>query len=344
MYKSRIVTKVELEFENGERDIVDIVIGADGIHSFTAKALHIDDSEPIYAGANIFYGMIDNPDEVPFENDLISQDGHMVTGPSPGHFLAFRVGPADRKLQLWVATYPAAAPPDNRRREFERDTGSSGTRMEDDLRDLLNKFPTVHPIHELVRHTKPENLLHFGLHYRKHKASWFEGRVVLLGDSCHATLPFVGQGANQAIEDAIVLADCLAKTTISTTSTPLRPQGTKTTTRKTATTTTASKGYSETTDDSEEDEEALRDMVALHRAFSDYYRLRFQRTKRVVQMANMISKGLHSRNFVLKWMMNCFQSQMAKGGMVFRQLEREIIEESPIKDYSNYLRPTYAHG
>lgn len=34
-------------------------------------------------------------------------------------------------------------------------------------------------------------------------------RCVLLGDSAHATLPYVGQGANQALEDAYVLADCL---------------------------------------------------------------------------------------------------------------------------------------
>jgi salicylate hydroxylase len=38
---------------------------------------------------------------------------------------------------------------------------------------------------------------------------WTRGRVVLLGDACHAMLPHHGQGANQSIEDAVELADLL---------------------------------------------------------------------------------------------------------------------------------------
>lgn len=41
-------------------------------------------------------------------------------------------------------------------------------------------------------------------------ARWRAGRVALLGDAAHAMLPFVAQGAAMAIEDAAVLADCLA--------------------------------------------------------------------------------------------------------------------------------------
>ena len=41
---------------------------------------------------------------------------------------------------------------------------------------------------------------------------WHTDRVVLLGDAAHAMVPHQGQGANQTIEDAIVLADCLAGT------------------------------------------------------------------------------------------------------------------------------------
>ena len=39
---------------------------------------------------------------------------------------------------------------------------------------------------------------------------WHTDRVVLMGDAAHAMVPHQGQGANQTIEDAIVLADCLA--------------------------------------------------------------------------------------------------------------------------------------
>jgi salicylate hydroxylase len=36
--------------------------------------------------------------------------------------------------------------------------------------------------------------------------AWSKGRVTLLGDACHPTLPFMAQGAAMAIEDAAVLA------------------------------------------------------------------------------------------------------------------------------------------
>ena len=40
---------------------------------------------------------------------------------------------------------------------------------------------------------------------------WTQGRITLLGDACHPTLPFLGQGAVMAIEDAYVVAACLSK-------------------------------------------------------------------------------------------------------------------------------------
>jgi kynurenine 3-monooxygenase len=39
----------------------------------------------------------------------------------------------------------------------------------------------------------------------------FAGRVVLLGDACHAVVPFLGQGMNAAFEDCVVLSECLAR-------------------------------------------------------------------------------------------------------------------------------------
>jgi len=39
--------------------------------------------------------------------------------------------------------------------------------------------------------------------------AWSKGRITLLGDACHATLPFLAQGANHAIEDGLVLARAL---------------------------------------------------------------------------------------------------------------------------------------
>jgi salicylate hydroxylase len=51
----------------------------------------------------------------------------------------------------------------------------------------------------------------WGLFDRAPLAQWSIGRVTLLGDACHPMLPFVGQGAAQAIEDGVILAACLGK-------------------------------------------------------------------------------------------------------------------------------------
>jgi 2-polyprenyl-6-methoxyphenol hydroxylase-like FAD-dependent oxidoreductase len=39
---------------------------------------------------------------------------------------------------------------------------------------------------------------------------WYDGRVVLLGDACHPMTPYMAQGAATSIEDAAILARCLA--------------------------------------------------------------------------------------------------------------------------------------
>jgi kynurenine 3-monooxygenase len=40
---------------------------------------------------------------------------------------------------------------------------------------------------------------------------WFKEKAVLLGDACHAVVPFYGQGMNCAFEDCVVMDECLEK-------------------------------------------------------------------------------------------------------------------------------------
>jgi 2-polyprenyl-6-methoxyphenol hydroxylase-like FAD-dependent oxidoreductase len=84
-----------------------------------------------------------------------------------------------------------------------------------DLRDLvlqeLEKAGFPHAIQELVRLSPPENISQ-RLYYI-HRAAiaenilpgWSAGRVVLVGDAAHGMPPFMAQGANQGLEDAMVI-------------------------------------------------------------------------------------------------------------------------------------------
>jgi salicylate hydroxylase len=168
-----------------------------------AELLDIDHSPPVYSDANIFYGVIEDPDKIDFVDRLLAQDHAIIQGNNFGECITFRAGPNDKKVQIWAITYPSTAP--SAREEWGATDPSSR-----ELTSILSQFPSSHPFRELASHTTHGRLLHFGLFFRKHKDCWSKGRTCLLGDSCHATLPYVGQGANQAIEDAIVLAESLS--------------------------------------------------------------------------------------------------------------------------------------
>lgn len=187
-------------------------------------------------------------------------------------------------------TYPSTGPPQYSPLEWEEAEGHKDR----DLAKILSLFPGSHPVHELSHHTSVDRILHFGMYYRKHKEVWSKGRVCLLGDSCHATLPYVGQGANQAIEDAIVLADLLDQNR--------RDSG---------------------------------EGVNYENAYRQYYEKRSKRTYRIVELANFLNKFYHSRNPLVQRLLDWFLTNLAKGGFVYKQIEKEILEECPV-NYRDY--------
>lgn len=62
----------------------------------------------------------------------------------------------------------------------------------------------------LIEALDDATLFRWALHDRAPMRRWGRGRITLLGDACHPMLPFAAQGAAMAIEDAAVLARCLA--------------------------------------------------------------------------------------------------------------------------------------
>jgi 2-polyprenyl-6-methoxyphenol hydroxylase-like FAD-dependent oxidoreductase len=77
--------------------------------------------------------------------------------------------------------------------------------------EIVRRFSGWHePIGAIVEAADETAILRNDVFDLEPLPRWINGRVVLVGDAAHATTPGVGQGAAQAIEDAVVLADQLA--------------------------------------------------------------------------------------------------------------------------------------
>jgi 2-polyprenyl-6-methoxyphenol hydroxylase-like FAD-dependent oxidoreductase len=83
-----------------------------------------------------------------------------------------------------------------------------GVRHDDEARELTRRFGSWHdPIPGLIGTISPDHVLHDDVYWIADPLpAYHRGRVALLGDAAHAMTPHLGQGACQAIEDAVVLA------------------------------------------------------------------------------------------------------------------------------------------
>jgi salicylate hydroxylase len=184
--------RVEADFENGVRVEVDVLIGADGIHSFVREAL-FGQQAPHFTGCVAYRGL------VPAERlrDLgLEVTAQLWMGPG-AHFIHYFV--QNKRLVNFVAVIEQ----DSWKRESWVDHA--------DLSDALAAFDGWHPQVSSILAAADESFV-WALFDREPLERWVDGRVALVGDACHPMLPFMAQGAAQAIEDGATLAACLAGT------------------------------------------------------------------------------------------------------------------------------------
>jgi 2-polyprenyl-6-methoxyphenol hydroxylase-like FAD-dependent oxidoreductase len=174
---------------DGEVERASVLIGADGLRSRVRAALFAD-GPPRYAGITAWRGV------VPADDALRRR---ISGGESFGHGSLFGVARLNGSQAYWWASA--------RRRE------SDGKEPAAEKSSLLRAFAQWHaPIPELVAATPPDAIVRTCLYERSPLERLSAGRVALAGDAAHPMLPNLGQGACQAIEDALVLAAELAAT------------------------------------------------------------------------------------------------------------------------------------
>jgi salicylate hydroxylase len=180
---------VVLNFADGPPASADVLIGADGVHSEVRRQM-VGDSRASFTGIAAWRGLVPMdrlPDRLrrPVGTSWIGPGGHVVTYPLRRSEILNFVGVIERdswSVESWT----------------ERGTSD----------ECVADFREWHPDVQLIARSI-DVPYKWALLGREPLSRIVEGRVCLIGDAAHPTLPMLAQGANMAIEDGMVLARCL---------------------------------------------------------------------------------------------------------------------------------------
>jgi salicylate hydroxylase len=175
---------------DGSEAEADVVVGADGIRSAVRASLYGPDT-PRFTGHIVWRGLVPTS---ALPKGLIEPDMTAWFGPK-GTVVHYYVRRGE--LVNWIAHY-------------ETDWREESWSVESDWREAARAYAGWHPLlNDLFSRT--ERCYKWALYDRDPLPRWTQGRVTLLGDAAHPMLPYLAQGAAQAIEDGYVLADMLAQ-------------------------------------------------------------------------------------------------------------------------------------
>jgi salicylate hydroxylase len=182
---------VSLTLADGTTAQGDILVGADGIHS-TVRAQLLGKESPRYTGNVAWRGLV--PAERVAHLNLGSVVGVWM---GPNRSIVQYYVSAGRTFN-WIGISRSPQP--------ARESWLAEGKIEDALAEYDGWHSTIRTIIAAT-----PKVLRQALYDREPLPDWQVGRIVLLGDAAHPMLPFYAQGGAQSIEDAYVLAGCIAE-------------------------------------------------------------------------------------------------------------------------------------
>lgn len=184
-------TRTAVHLADSDSASVDVLVGADGIHS-TVRTAMFGPEQPEFTGVVAYRAV------VPAERLDVPDIGAFTKwwGPDPAtQIVTF---PLNRGRDVFVfATTPQP--------EWREESWTSPG----DVVELRRVYRDFHPNARALLDAC-DQVLKSALYVRDPLPTWSVGTRTLLGDACHPMMPFMAQGAGMAVEDAVVLARALA--------------------------------------------------------------------------------------------------------------------------------------
>ena len=178
--------QVQLKLRDGTVAMGDLLVGADGLRSVVRRQL-LGDGDPVYMGSTSWRGIVGS-------QGIALERGHGFNWVGRGsEFLAFHL--ADDRIYWACVTKEAQG----------GKAGPGGHKQ-----DVVERFGNwAEPIPALIAGTEEAAILRSDIYDRPPTRRWSQGRLTLVGDAAHPMTPNMGQGACQALEDAVALGDSL---------------------------------------------------------------------------------------------------------------------------------------